>query len=143
MDQCLPRKLQNTATSPMSCADRSSDLDFQFSLQPLIAFKPHFVFPDHFDTHNHLKRPKKICSANQRWQLERRVSSPHTLCVSTVFLSYLGNHRSHSSPVSCFRTNSTPAKAYKGRKHSAARIRDGVAATSKLRGRSPLLTLSV
>jgi hypothetical protein len=79
MDQCLPRKLRNTATCPMSCADRGSDLDFQFSRQPLIAFKPHFVFPDQFDTHNHLKRPKKICSANQRRRLERRVSSPHTL----------------------------------------------------------------
>ena len=38
---------------------------------------------------------------------------------------YLGNHRPHSSPVSIFRTDLAPLINGKGRKHSAAQIRDG------------------
>ncbi len=34
----------------------------------LISFKPHFVFPDRFDTHKHLQKPKTFRSANQRRQ---------------------------------------------------------------------------
>jgi hypothetical protein len=44
------------------------------------------------------------------------------LCMSTVFLSFLDNHRPLSSPVSIFLTDSTPSSLCKGREHSAARI---------------------
>jgi hypothetical protein len=44
------------------------------------------------------------------------------LCMSTVFLSFLDNHRPLSSPVLIFLTNSTNLSLYKGRKCSAARI---------------------
>ena len=46
------------------------------------------------------------------------------LCMSTVFLSFLDNHRPLSSPVSIFLTNSAPISLCKARKHSAARIGD-------------------
>jgi hypothetical protein len=57
------------------------------------------------------------------------------LCMSTVFLSFLDNHRALLSPVSIFRTGSTHINLCKGRKHSAARSGDG-----KFRGCSILLT---
>ena len=41
--------------------------------------------------------------------------------VSKVNLSFLSNHRPLSSPVSCFRTDSTPFNTAEGRTHSAAR----------------------
>ena len=56
--------------------------------------------------------------------------------VSTLILNFLDNRWSHSSPVSCFRTDSTSTRADKGQIPSAARIGDG-----DFRGRSPLLTL--
>jgi hypothetical protein len=58
------------------------------------------------------------------------------LCMSSVFLSFLDNHRPLSSPISIFLINLTPNNLCKGRKHSAARIgyRD-------FHGSSPLLML--
>ena len=44
--------------------------------------------------------------------------------MSTVFLIFLDNHRSLSSPVSIFQTDSTKLSTDKGRKHSDARISD-------------------
>ena len=123
-DQWLPRKLRNTATCPMPCADRGSDLDSQFSRQPLIAFEPRFVFSDRLNIYKGLQRPDTFLGANRRRRLSRQVSSPHA-AVSTVILSFLGNRWSHSSPVSCFRTDSTSLITGKGQKHSAARIGDG------------------
>ena len=50
------------------------------------------------------------------------VASMEEANVSTVNLSFLGNRWPLSSPVSCFRTDSTCLNAYKGQKYSAARI---------------------
>jgi hypothetical protein len=44
--------------------------------------------------------------------------------MSSVFLSFLDNHRPLSNPVLSFWTDSTPINLCKGRKHSAPRIGD-------------------
>jgi hypothetical protein len=120
----LPRKLRKTATCPMPCADRGIDLDSHFSRQSLVTFEPRFVFSDQLNIYKGLQRPDTFRGANRSRRLSSQVSSPRC-CVSTVILSFLGNRWSHSSPVSCFRTDSTSLITVKGRKHSAARIGDG------------------
>jgi hypothetical protein len=56
--------------------------------------------------------------------------------VATLMISFLDNRWLHSSPVSCFRTDSTPIITCKGRKLSAARIRDGCWETGLLSSHS-------
>ena len=51
-----------------------------------------------------------------------RVPPQAVLCTRTVNLSFLSNRWSHSSPVSCFRTDSTCLNALDGRKHSTTWI---------------------
>ena len=78
-DQWLPRKLRNTATCPMPCADRCSNLDSQFSRQPLVAFEPRFDFPDRLNTLDRLQRKKTFRSVNPRPRFPRQVDSCHAV----------------------------------------------------------------
>jgi len=58
----------------------------------------------------------------ENWELLWYATGWEEASASTVNLSFLGNHRPLSSPVSCFRTDSTCLNAYKGQKYSAAWI---------------------
>ena len=59
----------------------------------------------------------------ENWELLCLATGWEEASVSTINLSFLSNHWPLSSPVSCFRTDSTCLSALDGRKHSAARIR--------------------
>ena len=58
----------------------------------------------------------------ENWELLWNATGWEEASVSTVNLSFLDNRWPLSSPVSCFRTDSTCLNAYKGKKYSAARI---------------------
>ena len=81
---------------------------------------------------------KGVSGCWENWDLLCLRSLPPILSHITIILSFLGNRRSHSSPVSIFRTDTTPLIACKGRKPSAAWIRD-----FDFRGRSLLVMLSI
>jgi hypothetical protein len=123
-DQRLPRKLRITVRCDRMGGGERKHSKSQFSQQPLTPFEPRFVFPDRFDMHQRLRRPKILRRVNCTLRFQSGPSSP-VLCTSTVNLCFLSNHWPLSSPVSCFRTDSTSLITGKGRKHSAARIGDG------------------
>ena len=81
---------------------------------------------------------KGVSGCWENWDLLCLCSPPPILSHLTVILNFLGNRWSHSSPVSIFQTDSTPLIACKGRKPSAAWIRD-----LDFRGRSILVMLSI
>jgi hypothetical protein len=81
---------------------------------------------------------KGVSGCWENWDLLCLRSPPPILSHLTVILNFLGNRWSHSSPVSIFQTDSTPLIACKGRKPSAAWIRD-----LDFRGRSILVMLSI
>ena len=58
----------------------------------------------------------------ENWEYLWNATGWEEASVSTVNLSFLDNRWPLSSPVSCFRTDSTCLNAYKGQKYSAARI---------------------
>ena len=65
-DKRLPRKLRIKVATAVGTWHRTGCSVPQFSRQPLIPFESRFVFPDRFDTHNRLRRPKPSRGANQR-----------------------------------------------------------------------------
>ena len=73
----------------------------------------------------------------ENWLLEQTGPAGHKLSMSTVFLSFLDNHRPLLSPVSISLTDSTPISLCKGRKHFASQI-----GYDDFRGGSPLLIMA-
>ena len=115
--QRLPRKLRITVPCDRMRGSQRDHNKSQFSQQPLTPFEPRFVFPDRLDMPKRPRWPKTFRRVNCTLRFRSGSSSP-VLCTSTVNLSFLRNRWSHSSPVSCFRTDSTCINAYKGRKYS-------------------------
>jgi hypothetical protein len=118
----IPRRESEKAifrvTAPRRARDQSVS---QISRQPLTLFVPRFVFPDRFSMQKSMQGRKTFRRVNRTLRFRAGPSSP-VQCTSTVNLSFLGNHRPFSCPVSCFRTDSACIKACKGGKHSAAWI---------------------
>ena len=94
-DQRLPRKLRIKVATAVGTWHRTGCSFPQFSRQPLIPFESSFVFPDRFDTHNRLRRPKPSRGANQR----RRFSGCPSSCRHSKFL---GNFRLSQPPLAPF-----------------------------------------
>ena len=65
---------------------------------------------------------KGVSCCWENWELLWNATGWEEASVSTVNLGFLGNRRPLSSPVSCFRIDSTCLNAYKGQRYSAARI---------------------
>ena len=117
-DQRLPRKLRITVPCDRMRGSQREHNKSLFSQQPLTPFEPRFVFPDRLDMPKRPRWPKTFRRVNRTLRFRSGPSSP-VLCTRTVNLSFLSNRWSHSSPVSCFRTDSTCINALDGRKHSA------------------------
>ena len=94
-DQRLSRKLRIKVATAVGTWHRTGCSVPQFSRQPLIPFESRFVFPDRFDTHNQLRRPKPSRGANQR----RRFSGCPSSCSHSKFL---GNFRLSQPPLAPF-----------------------------------------
>jgi len=90
-DQRLPRKLRITVICDRMGGSERKHSKSQFSQQPLTPFEPHFVFPDRFNMHQRLQRPKIFRRVNRTLCFRSGPSSP-VLCTSTVNLCFLSNH---------------------------------------------------
>ena len=108
----------------------------QFTRRNIFGLRRHWCMSSR--SGNTKRGSKGVSGCWENWDLLCLRSLPPILSHITVILSFLGNRWSHSSPVSIFRTDTTPLIACKGRKPSAAWIRD-----FDFRGRSLLVMLSI
>ena len=71
-DQRLPRKLRITVRCDRMGGGERKHSKSQFSQQPLTPFEPRFVFPDRFDMHQRLRRPKILRRVNCTLRFQER-----------------------------------------------------------------------